>query len=146
MNSIILQIAARYLKWILLVFAVLALFRGHNHPGGGFIGGLMAGLAIVYRGFAYNAFQVKEELKDRPERYIALGLATILASIVPSLLKGVTLMSGLWITLPLPFGEGLKLGTPFLFDVGVFFTVIGVTLMFVFSLTQKPQDSKNGLY
>ncbi len=139
MNSIILQIAARYLKWILLVFAVLALFRGHNHPGGGFIGGLMAGLAIVYRGFAYNAFQVKEELKDRPERYIALGLGIIVFSFIPSLIKGATLMTGLWITLPLPFSEGLKLGTPFLFDVGVFFTVIGVTLMFVFSLTQRPQ-------
>lgn len=140
MNSIILQIAAKYLKWILLVFAVLALFRGHNHPGGGFIGGLMAGLAIVYRGFAYNAFQIKEELKDRPERYIALGLAIIMLSLVPSLLKGVTLMTGLWITVSFPFSEGLKLGTPFLFDVGVFFTIIGVTLMFVFSLTQKPQE------
>lgn len=139
MNSAILQIAARYLKWILFVFAVLALYRGHNHPGGGFIGGLMAGLAIVYRGFAYNSFQIKEELKDRPERYIALGLAIILLSFVPSLIKNVTLMTGIWISIPLPFGEELKLGTPFLFDIGVFFTVIGVTLMFVFSLTQKPQ-------
>lgn len=139
MNSIILQIAARYLKWILIVFAVLALYRGHNHPGGGFIGGLMAGLAIVYRGFAFNAFQIKEELKDRPERYIALGLSTILLSFVPSLIKNATLMTGIWISVPLPFGEELKLGTPFLFDIGVFFTVIGVTLMFVFSLTQKPQ-------
>lgn len=139
MNSLILQIAARYLKWILLVFAVLALLRGHNQPGGGFIGGLMAGLAIVYRGFAFNAFQVKEELKNRPEKYIALGLALIMISIIPSLLKGITLMTGIWITLPLFFGQELKLGTPFLFDIGVFFTVIGVTLMFVFSLTQKPQ-------
>lgn len=139
MNSLILQIAAKYLKWILIVFAVLALFRGHNHPGGGFIGGLMAGLAIVYQGFAFNAFQIKEELKDRPERYIASGLLIILLSFVPSLIKNTTLMTGLWFTIPLPFGEGLKLGTPFLFDIGVFFTVIGVTLMFVFSLTQKQQ-------
>jgi multicomponent Na+:H+ antiporter subunit B len=140
MNSVILQIAAKYLKWLLLVFAVLALFRGHNHPGGGFIGGLMAGLAIVYRGFAYNAFQVKEELKDRPERYIALGLLAILLSFLPSVLMNETLMTGVWGTLPLPFSEGLKLGSPFLFDIGVFFAVIGVTLMFVFSLTQKPQE------
>jgi multicomponent Na+:H+ antiporter subunit B len=140
MNSVILQIAAKYLKWLLLVFAVLALLRGHNHPGGGFIGGLMAGLAIVYRGFAYNAFQVKEELKDRPERYIALGLLAILLSFLPSIFMNETLMTGVWGTLPLPFSEGLKLGSPFLFDIGVFFAVIGVTLMFVFSLTQKPQE------
>lgn len=137
MNSVILQIAARYLKWLLLVFAVLALFRGHNHPGGGFIGGLMAGLAIVYEGFAYNAFQVKERLKDRPERYIAGGLFAILLSFIPSLFRGETLMTGVWVKIPIPLGESIKLGTPFLFDTGVFFVVIGVTLLFVFSLTQK---------
>lgn len=140
MNSEILQIAARYLRWILITFAVIALFRGHNNPGGGFIGGLLAGLAIVYRGFAFNAFQVKEELKDRPEKYIAVGLAAILLSFLPSVLLNKTLMTGIWITIPVPFTEGLKLGTPFLFDIGVFFGVIGVTLMFIFSLTQKPQQ------
>lgn len=139
MNSIILQMAAKYLKWLLLVFAVLALFRGHNLPGGGFIGGLMAGLAIVYRGFAYNAFQVKEELKDRPEKYIALGLFLILLSYLPSLIKGEPLMTGIWTTLPAWTGY-YKIGTPFVFDIGVFFTVIGVTLLYVFSLTQKPQQ------
>jgi multicomponent Na+:H+ antiporter subunit B len=137
MNSVILQMAAKYLKWLLLVFAVLALFRGHNQPGGGFIGGLMAGLAIVYRGFAFNAFQVKEELKDRPERYIGLGLFLILVSFIPSMIRNETLMTGVWTALP-DWTGGFKLGTPFLFDIGVFFTVIGVTLLFVFSLTQKP--------
>jgi multicomponent Na+:H+ antiporter subunit B len=137
MNSVYLQLAAKYLKWLLIVFAVLALFRGHNHPGGGFIGGLLAGLAIVYRGFAYNAFQVKEKLQNRPERYIGAGLFAILLSFLPSVLKGDTLMTGVWIKIPTPVGEGIKLGTPFLFDIGVFLAVIGVTLMFIFSLTQK---------
>ena len=140
MNSVILQIAARYLRWILIVFAILALYRGHNEPGGGFIGGLMAGLAIVYRGFAFNAFQVKEEMKDRPEKYIAFGLAVILLSYLPSVLRSEALMKGVWVTLPIPLTEGIKLGTPLLFDIGVFLSVIGVTLMFVFSLTQKPQQ------
>lgn len=140
MNSEILKIAAQYLRWIFISFAVVALFRGHNHPGGGFIGGLLAGLAIVYRGFAYNAFQVKEKLSDRPEKYIATGLAAILLSFLPSFLLGKPLMTGVWFTLPLPFTDGLKLGTPFLFDTGVFFGVTGVTLMFIFSLTQKPQQ------
>lgn len=140
MNSVILQIAARYLRWILIFFAVLALFRGHNNPGGGFIGGLLAGLAIVYRGFAYNAFQLKEELKDRPEKYIAIGLACILLSFIPSIMTNQILMTGMWVTIPVPFTAGYKIGTPFLFDIGVFFGVIGVTLMFIFSLTQKPQQ------
>ena len=39
MNSVILQIASKYLRFLLIIFALLALFRGHNQPGGGFIGG-----------------------------------------------------------------------------------------------------------
>jgi multicomponent Na+:H+ antiporter subunit B len=137
MNSVILQLAAKYLKWLFIVFAVLALIRGHNDPGGGFIGGLMAGLAIVYRGFAYDTFEVIERMKNVPERFIAGGLFAILMSFVPSLVLGKTIMTGVWLSIPLPLVGELKLGSPFLFDIGVFFAVIGVTLMFVFSLTQK---------
>lgn len=137
MNSVILQLAAKYLRWLLLTFAVLALFRGHNNPGGGFIGGLMAGLAVVYRGFAFDSFQIKERLQNIPEWLIAGGLFIILLSFVPSLLLDKTLMTGVWLKIPLPLLGELKLGSPFLFDIGVFFTVIGVTLLFVFSLTQK---------
>lgn len=137
MNSIILQLAAKYLRWLLLAFAVLALLRGHNNPGGGFIGGLMAGLAVVYRGFAFDTFQVKERLQNFPEWFIAGGLFIIFLSFIPSLLLGKTLMTGVWLKIPLPLVGELKLGSPFLFDIGVFFTIIGVTLMFVFALTQK---------
>jgi multicomponent Na+:H+ antiporter subunit B len=137
MNSVILQLAAKYLRWLLIVFSVLALIRGHNNPGGGFIGGLMAGLAVVYRGFAYDAFLIKERMQNWPEWMIAGGLFGILLSFLPSLLSGKTLMAGVWLKIPLPLIGELKLGSPFLFDIGVFFTVIGVTLMFVFSLTQK---------
>jgi multicomponent Na+:H+ antiporter subunit B len=137
MNSVILQLAAKYLRWLLLTFAVLALLRGHNDPGGGFIGGLMAGLAVVYRGLAFDTFQVKERLKDYPEWFMAGGLFIIFLSFMPSLFLGKTLMTGIWLKIPLPLLGELKLGSPFLFDIGVFFTVIGVTLLFVFSLTQK---------
>lgn len=137
MNSVILQLAAKYLRWLFIVFAILALIRGHNDPGGGFIGGLMAGLAIVYRGFAYDTFQVKEQMQNVPERFISGGLFAIVLSFVPSLVLGKTIMTGVWLKIPLPLIGELKLGSPFLFDIGVFFAVIGVTLMFVFSLTQK---------
>ena len=49
MNAVLLQIATKYVKWILLVFALIALFRGHNYPGGGFIGGLLVGLSVVFQ-------------------------------------------------------------------------------------------------
>lgn len=137
MNSVILQIASKYLRWILLAFAVLALLRGHNQPGGGFIGGLLAGLAIVFRGFAYSINQVKQELKSKPMIYTGLGLLFILLSFLPGIFAGNELMTGVWLKIPLPLLGELKLGSPLIFDIGVFFGVIGVTLLFVFSLTKK---------
>ncbi len=137
MNSVILQIAAKYVRWLLIFFAFLALLRGHNHPGGGFIGGLLVALAIVYYSFAFNLRKVQEKLKIQPEGYIAFGMLMILLSILPSLIKNMTLMTGIWFNIHLPILGEIKLGTPFLFDIGVFLSVIGVTLMLFFSLTRS---------
>lgn len=134
MNSVILQIAQKYVRFLLLVFAVIALLRGHNHPGGGFIGGLLAGLSIVMKGFAYETERVRSQMKISPTEFIGLGLGLIVLSTIPSMISGDAFMTGLWTTIPLPVLGELKLGTPLLFDIGVFFAVIGVTLMFLFSL------------
>jgi multicomponent Na+:H+ antiporter subunit B len=134
MNSVILQIAQRYVRFLLLFFAVIALLRGHNHPGGGFIGGLLAGLSIVLKGFAYDMDQMKSQMKFSDLGFIGTGLGLILLSTVPSIWKGMEFMTGIWVTVPLPILGELKLGTPLLFDMGVFFIVIGVIVMFWFSL------------
>jgi multicomponent Na+:H+ antiporter subunit B len=134
MNTVILQIAQRYVRGLLLLFAVVTLLRGHNHPGGGFIGGLLAGMSIVLKGFAFDAVSVRASLKISPTTYIAIGLIFLVLSFLPSFLAGEEFMKGLWLVIPLPFQNELKLGTPLVFDIGVFFTVIGVTLMFLFSL------------
>lgn len=137
MNSIILQIASKYLRVLLLFFAVFALLRGHNQPGGGFIGGLLAALSIIYTSLAYNVKEVKERLKIQPEAYIALGLLLILISVFIGVLSVNPIMNGEWVSIKLPAMKPLKLGTPLLFDTGVFFAVIGVTLVFFFNMSLK---------
>ena len=134
MNTVILQIAQIFVRGLLLLFAVIALLRGHNHPGGGFIGGLLAGMSIVLKGFAFDIDSVRASLKMSPQAYIATGLIIIVASFLPSIIVGEEFMKGLWLVISLPFGNEIKLGTPLVFDIGVFFAVIGVTLMFLFSL------------
>ncbi len=136
MNSVILQIAARYIKALLVLFAMIALLRGHNYPGGGFIGGLLAALSVIYYGFAFNVRQVREKLKVNPATYIAIGLFLVVLSFIPSILNQLELMQGVWLKVQIPVLGELKLGTPFLFDMGVFLTVIGVTFLFFFSLTK----------
>jgi multicomponent Na+:H+ antiporter subunit B len=134
MNSNILQIAQRYVRSILLVFAVIALLRGHNNPGGGFIAGLLAGLSMVMKGFAYDVEVVAREMKFPPANFMAFGLMLILLSTLPALIDGASFMKGFWLQLDLPLLGELKLGTPLLFDMGVFFGVIGITRSFFFSL------------
>jgi multicomponent Na+:H+ antiporter subunit B len=137
MNSVILQIASKYVRWLMVIFSIIILLRGHNYPGGGFIGGLLAGLSIAYKGFAFTPELVKEQIKIKPEGFIGLGLSVVFFSIWPGVFFKTALMEGVWVTIPFPFSEGIKFGTPFLFDIGVFFIVIGVTLLFLFSLTRE---------
>lgn len=137
MNSVILQIASKYVRWLMVIFSVLILLRGHNYPGGGFIGGLLAGLSIAYKGFAFTPELVKEQIKIKPDGFIGIGLLLVFISIWPGVFVKTALMEGVWVTIPFPFSEGIKFGTPFLFDIGVFLVVIGVTVMFLFSLTRE---------
>jgi multicomponent Na+:H+ antiporter subunit B len=132
MNSNVLQLAEKYVRWLLLLFAIIALLRGHNLPGGGFIAGLLAGLSIVFQGFAYTPEYALAKLRFPPRVFLASGLSLMLLSMLPSILAGEALMQGMWISL-LPW-EGFKVGTPLLFDAGVFLAVIGVSMSFLFSL------------
>ena len=134
MNSAILQIASKYVRTLMVILAVLILLRGHNLPGGGFIGGLLAELSIAFKGFAFTPDKVREEIRWKPRGYMAFGLFLILLSTLPGWFSGKGLMTGIWVTIPLT--SGFKFGTPFLFDIGVFFAVIGVTLLFLLSLTR----------
>ncbi|MFO7939049.1 MAG: MnhB domain-containing protein [Bacteroidales bacterium] len=136
MNSVILQIASRIVRTLLILFALIALLRGHNHPGGGFIGGMLAGLSIAYRGFAYNITAANEMIKFKPHNYLALGLIIVLVSVIPSLYLDDFFMQGEWVTLAIGAWH-LKIGTPLVFDIGVFFVVIGVSVLFLFSLKRQ---------
>jgi multicomponent Na+:H+ antiporter subunit B len=135
MNSVILQLAYRYIRFIFFVFAFIILMRGHNYPGGGFIGGLLAALAIVYKGFAYSLESVGSQTERSAQWLLGMGLSAIFMSFIPSLITGKSFMTGHWIRLPFP-GD-IKLGTPLLFDVGVFLAVAGVTLLFLISLSKS---------
>ncbi len=134
MNSTILQIADRYVRWLLLLFALIALLRGHDYPGGGFIAGLLAGLALVFKGYAYDPEMVIEKLPIRPHHIMGIGLLLILLSMLWPMLLGKAILTGLWVKTELVWIGTLKVGTPLLFDLGVFVGVIGVTLMFLLTL------------
>ncbi len=135
-KSLILRTATRYLFPIILMFAVFVLLRGHNAPGGGFVGGLLAASAFALYVFAYGIREARKVLRVQPLSLIAAGLALSLGSaLIAPLFFRLPLMTGIWGEFEIP-GIG-KLGTPLFFDIGVMLVVIGVTLLIVFTLADE---------
>lgn len=135
MGSIILYLAARYLMPLLMVFSVFLLIRGHNEIGGGFVGGLVAAAAFILYAIANNVQEGRRILRVQPRVLIAAGLLMSLSSGLAGWLSGKPFMTGLWLKDPLPVIG--KIGTPLMFDVGVYLVVIGITLLIIFTLAEE---------
>jgi multicomponent Na+:H+ antiporter subunit B len=138
MRSLILSTAARLLLPLILLFSVFLLLRGHNEPGGGFIGGLVASTAFALYALAYDVKQARRTLRVDPHVLIAAGLLVALVSGLLPLLFGKPFLTGLWIERELPVLG--KAGTPLLFDLGVYLVVFGIMLMILFALAEKPEE------
>ena len=136
MDSLILRSAARLLLPLLLLFSIFLLLRGHNDPGGGFSGGLVAAAAFTLLTIATDVPTTRRTLRMSPRIFIGAGLLVAIVSGAIGLVGGGAFLTGLWAELPLPGGAKLAVGTPLLFDIGVYLVVIGVVLTIVLSLME----------
>jgi multicomponent Na+:H+ antiporter subunit B len=133
-RSILLSVAARYLMPLMLIFSVFLLIRGHNEVGGGFVGGLVASSALMLYGIAVSPSALRQLLPLEPRLLAGLGLLmAFLAGLIP-LLFGEPFLTGLWLKTEIPVIG--KIGTPLLFDIGVYFVVIGVVMWILLSLSE----------
>jgi multicomponent Na+:H+ antiporter subunit B len=138
-NTLILHTAALAIMPLQLMFSVFLLLRGHDEPGGGFIGGLVAASAFVLYAFAFGAESTRKLLRVSPRDILAAGLLFGLASTIPAFWTGQAMLSALWWEVPLP-GEGyLKLSTVLIFDIGVYLAVLGTLMTFVISLMESEE-------
>ena len=137
MTSIIFRTATRYMFPPLLVFSIYVLLRGHHYPGGGFVGGLFAGSAFALYALAFTVSDARKALRFDPRDITALGLAVALLSGIPPLFSKHTFLTGIWWEVPLPAGGTLDIGTPLIFDIGVYLVVLGVLLTLVFALGEE---------
>lgn len=135
MKSVLLQLTSSYLKYILYILAIWFLLKGHNKPGGGFIAGLLVSSSFILNMLAYGAPEVKKSMKYSPVTLTGTGvLIALVISLIPVLL-GKPFMEGLWLpAFELPLLGVLHLGTPLLFDLGVFLAVIGFVISVIFDL------------
>ena len=137
MDSLILRTAARVIMPLQLAFSIVLLLRGHNEPGGGFIGGLVAACGIALHGVAHGIPAARRLLRVPPQMLIGLGLFLAAASGFAGVFQGLPFMTGLWGgSVPTLVAGELKFGTPLLFDTGVYLVVAGVAVLMVFSMAE----------
>lgn len=139
MQTLIFRTAAPYLTGLMLMFSVFVLLRGHNEPGGGFIGGLIAASAFAIHGIAFGVPPVRRALYFHPMAISGFGLFLAALSGLLSLGFGVPFLSGLW-TSPSLFGVTVDLSTVMAFDIGVYLVVVGSITSIALALEDREHD------
>jgi multicomponent Na+:H+ antiporter subunit B len=138
MNSLIFKTVSRFLVGLMLLFSIFLLLRGHNEPGGGFIGGLVAAAGIIVYGIADGPAAIREVLRADPRVIAMSGLLTALLAGLLAAPAGAAFLTGLWTFIgATPDSKGLAIGTPLIFDIGVYLVVVGGVLGMVIALEEE---------
>lgn len=130
MNSLIFSATARILYWLMLAASIFILLRGHDDPGGGFVGGLVAAMAVGIIALADGVPAARRRLPLHPVALVGLGVLAAFVSGLPGIFADGSFLSHQWVF----FESGFKLGTTMVFDLGVYFVVLGGMLSLIFRL------------
>lgn len=139
-QSLILRTAIRYLFPLLLLFSIFLLLRGHYLPGGGFVASLVAASAFALVMIGFGVHEARRLLKFEPVILISTGLITAVGSaLIAPVFTGRPFMTGLWLD-DIHIPAIGTIGTPTIFDIGVFLTVLGVVLHIIFTLAEAVDE------
>lgn len=119
MKTLILRTIAHIITGLMLVFSLYLLLRGHNESGGGFIAALIAVIAFTLLILAESPEFVYDRLYFWPSDIAMTGVILALVSGLVSIIYNLPFLTGLW------WKDIIPLGTPLLFDIGVYLAIIG---------------------
>jgi multicomponent Na+:H+ antiporter subunit B len=139
MRTLIFRTMAPYLTSLMVLFSIFVLLRGHNEPGGGFIGGLIAASAFAIYGIACGVSPVRRAIYFHPMTISGFGLFIAGLSGVLSVFSGVPFMTGLWTEVSI-LGVQVDLSTPLVFDIGVYLVVLGSMTNIALALEEREED------
>ncbi|GGC80355.1 putative cation antiporter NADH dehydrogenase subunit [Tersicoccus solisilvae] len=127
-RSILFEVITRLVFHTMVLLSIFLLLNGHNAPGGGFAGGLVAGLALAVRYLAGGRYELAEATVLTAGQLLGVGLAIACASgVLPLFFGGEVFQTAIlemdWIV----FGH-VKVVTSTLFDIGVYLVVVGLVL------------------
>ena len=127
-RSVVLETAVRLVFHTVLVFSLYLLFAGHNQPGGGFVGGLVAGAAFVLRYIAGGRSALRAAVPIDPGWPIGLGLVLAAGTGMLAWLFGGQFLESGKVTWVVPVLGDIKLVSALAFDAGVYLVVVGLVL------------------
>jgi multicomponent K+:H+ antiporter subunit A len=113
------------------------LLRGHNAPGGGFVGGLVMATAIIAQYMVSGTIWVESRLRIHPQLLLALGLLAAGAAGLGAWLAAKPFLTALAADLTLPLLGTLHVSTVLLFDLGVYMLVVGATVLMLIALAHQ---------
>jgi len=142
-RSVVLDEADRWLFPVVMLVSVFVTFRGHNAPGGGFAGGLVASCAFVLRYLAGGTLRMRRSAIARPAVFVGLGLALAATTALVPLASGDALLESAITTIDLPVIGTVKLVSSAIFDLGVYVLVIGAFLAVLTALGAEPDDASS---
>ena len=144
-QSLMLRVAARVVLPLALVITLYIFMRGHNLPGGGFIAGLITAVALVLQFMAMGQSRAEALLRaesgKRFVRWIGVGLGIAGLTGVGAFVFGQPFLTSAYVHPTLPLLGGIPLATAALFDLGVYITVVGSTLLTLSTLGSVTRDS-----
>ncbi|KHD90078.1 MAG: hypothetical protein OM95_00615 [Bdellovibrio sp. ArHS] len=121
--------------FFIFLFALVSLFlllRGHNNPGGGFVGGLILSIALIFHALVFGEESTATFLRGSCQRWIVGGLLlSFFSGLTPVIAKSLPPLTGLW------WPGTLPLGLPLIFDVGVYCVIVGVMTAIVFNINGR---------
>lgn len=133
-RSIVLEVAVRLMFHAFLVFSVYLLFAGHNNPGGGFAAGLVAGLAFITRYLAGGRYEFAEAVRLPSGLLMGIGMLLAAGTAAGGFLWGDAALQSFYVSTDLPVLGYVSFGSSVVFDVGVYFIVIGLIVGIIRSL------------
>lgn len=141
-RSVILDVVVRAEFHVLLVFSVFLLFAGHNQPGGGFVGGLVAGAACALRLVTGGHDELERAIRVRPMTLLGSGLLLATGTALVSLWNNGQLLESRLLHVELPLFGTLETSTVLFFDSGVYLVVIG-TVLAILDAFGRPDDEES---
>jgi multicomponent Na+:H+ antiporter subunit A len=124
----------------LLVFSAYLLLAGHNQPGGGFAGGLVAGIAILLIWAAGGTAAVRAVLPFRSTLLMGAGLVVAAGIGFASLIPDLAFLESGYIELSLPLAGKVKVVSALVFDIGVYLVIVGMALGLIRSLGEEGSE------